>query len=260
MLDFIAPMSATSGSSRNIHRIITSILIFCLAACTALSKGHESGAVLLDSVRVKPADIREIPVTVDYAALRQAQSNYDLNSPLRIVKLVLSASPGSGEVLPQYRLFEVRKGSIADVLGLQTADVLVGANGYVVYNPEQFKRYMMSIPVPTGTYIEIRREGRPLFLRYDFRGMPNSPKANDTGNAVNVENAGALTSSASSRPETILPRLSPTPDNPVNLTKPVTTPSVNNSEQVMPTVTATPTPKAQDKDSKDKKKSKKKAK
>ena len=256
---FTAQTSATSNNSRNIYKIALILVFLFITACASLSsKGSDSGSVLIDSVRVKPADSHEITLTVPFSTLRQAQASVDLNSPMRVVKLVLSASQSGGEAIPQYRLFDVRKGSVGDVLGLQTADVLVAANGYLVYHPDQFKRYLMSIPVPSGTFIEIRRDGRPLVLRYKFPGMPAAEAPANVASRGKVLDEKAdesknlpgkleATESPNMENKAALPELSPTPDNPVNLTKPASTPQAAPRKKTTPTPTASPSQKGKKK-------------
>lgn len=149
-----------------------------LGACVALKgeRGPE-GAVQIDSIRKSPpSGIQRIPMTVRIEDLRRAQGNIELNR-LRVLKIVLSAGGSSGDdPMPQYRLFDVKPGGVAEVIGLQNADVLVAANGYVVYHPDQFLRYLVSIPLDEETFIEIRRDGRPIMLEYKFIGTDPKPK------------------------------------------------------------------------------------
>ena len=236
MHDSAEQTAITSNSSRNTLRCFLIFVMAAFVSCSALQGPGESGAVLIDTVRGRPADIHEIPVSVDFAVLRQAQANVDMNTPLRVVKIVMSASQAGGESIPQYRLFDIKKGSVADSIGLRNADILVAANGYVVYHPDQFKRYLMSLPILDGTFIEIRREGKAMLLRYTFTGMPDAKGVKASNANIGSPPADEIYVPDSSA--TPLPELSPTPDNPVNLTKPASEPVVKTKKKA----TATPTP------------------
>jgi type II secretory pathway component PulC len=76
---------------------------------------------------------------------------------------------GGGGNLPEYRLFDIRSQSVYDLLGIQSADVLVAAHGFIVYDPNSFPTYALSfISQVEKPSIEIKRAGVPMLLNYEF--------------------------------------------------------------------------------------------
>jgi S1-C subfamily serine protease len=59
----------------------------------------------------------------------------------------------------------VKPGGIAELLGLKNADILVSAHGYVVQTPIQFYKYLQLLRSDKQTWIEVRREGKPMILK-----------------------------------------------------------------------------------------------
>ena len=77
---------------------------------------------------------------------------------------VYSRGGSSGE----FRIFDVKPGSIFELLGMKSLDIVVAANGYMVPGGNVFWAYLVMMEkLPEGT-IEIRRNGIPLLLRYKF--------------------------------------------------------------------------------------------
>ena len=70
------------------------------------------------------------------------------------------------ETPPEYRLFDVRPGSVYDVLGLQTSDVILAADGYVIPAPQIFWQFLNLVRNLDKTSIELVRGGRPIVFEY----------------------------------------------------------------------------------------------
>lgn len=74
---------------------------------------------------------------------------------------------------PRYRIFGVRRGSIYELLGLSTADVLLAAEGRVIYETDGFTAYVLSyLPNQSRASIDIMREGQPMRFEYEIIGSP----------------------------------------------------------------------------------------
>ena len=86
---------------------------------------------------------------------------------LRIVPVFRRETAGSG-ALPEYRLFDVGANTPYAFLGLETADILVAANDYVIYEPEGFRRYVKLLGGEKEVSIEVVRGGKPTLLRTTF--------------------------------------------------------------------------------------------
>jgi type II secretory pathway component PulC len=68
----------------------------------------------------------------------------------------------------EYRVFDVRPGSVYSLLGIENSDVLVAADGYLIKKPEQFVMYVQLLQKENEANIEIRRGGEPKLLKYSF--------------------------------------------------------------------------------------------
>ena len=112
----------------------------------------------LSSVRPPTFVEKVINKKVSAAVLRSACEQTAAVQALRMVAVyqqVLSGQPG----LPEYRLFDVRKQSPYAVVGLETADVLLAANDYVLYEPEKFRTYVCLLAAEKTGWMNIRRGG-----------------------------------------------------------------------------------------------------
>ncbi len=158
---------------------VTAGFAVLISGCAMLrSSSGPSGAVKIDSIRKGPPSNRQtVPVAVRFDEFRKAGSKPEMNG-IRFVQIAVSPNAvGAGEEPnPEYRLFDIQKGSVGDLLGLENADVLVAANGYIVFRPDQFMKYLAGLPFQEGTFIEIRRDGKPMLLQYEFTGQDSLGK------------------------------------------------------------------------------------
>lgn len=67
-----------------------------------------------------------------------------------------------------YRIFDVRDGSVYSLLGLQTSDVIIAVDRYLIKRPEQFLAFVSLLPRTNQATIEIRRGGEARLFKYQF--------------------------------------------------------------------------------------------
>jgi type II secretory pathway component PulC len=67
-----------------------------------------------------------------------------------------------------YRLFDVHDDSAYALLGLQTSDIIVAADRYLIKRPEQFPAFIGLLAGADEATIEIRRGGEGRLLKYSF--------------------------------------------------------------------------------------------
>jgi general secretion pathway protein C len=67
---------------------------------------------------------------------------------------------------PEYRIFGIRPDSVYSLLGLENADVIIAANGYIIDSPGKFPKYVSLLSEEKGGEVIIRRGGELLELRY----------------------------------------------------------------------------------------------
>ena len=85
---------------------------------------------------------------------------------LRLVPVFRRETAGGG--IPEYRLFDVGQDTPYGLLGLQTADVLVAANEYLIYDPDGFRKYIKLLGAESAVSLEVIRGGRSMLLRTTF--------------------------------------------------------------------------------------------
>lgn len=141
---------------RGLVTMVVAVLVGCAAGPT------KSGVV-------RPADplARQVERQIPRGVYRDALAQTALMDGIRLVPIYRRNQEFS-EDQPEWRLFDIQKGSAYEMLGLQTADVLVSAHGYVVPRPETFKQYVQLLLKEPEARIEIRRDGTPLVVRTVF--------------------------------------------------------------------------------------------
>lgn len=145
-------------------RLLVCLTIVAFSACSMKPPAIE--AVKLSSVRSAPDGVKEVPLVIKRSALSTALEASSGTQNLRLVPLLVRAS--QGDVPAEYRIFDIRPGSVGALLGLSNADILVSANDYIVRAPSQFYMYLQALKGEKSAQIEVRRAGKPLLLKYTF--------------------------------------------------------------------------------------------
>jgi S1-C subfamily serine protease len=122
--------------------------------------------ISIASIRPSPAGIETIALHVSKDELARALETGRGAANVRIVPLVTSAAQAPAS--PEYRVFNVRPGSVAAIIGLKNADVLVAAHDYVVQSTQQFYNYLQLLRMQEHSSIEIRRDGKPIRIEVTF--------------------------------------------------------------------------------------------
>lgn len=68
----------------------------------------------------------------------------------------------------EYRLFDVKEGSAYALLGLQSSDIVVAADRYLIKRPEQFPAFVQLLSGMDESSIEVRRGGEARLFKYTF--------------------------------------------------------------------------------------------
>jgi len=77
---------------------------------------------------------------------------------------ILKGQSYEGDQTPEYRIFGVKTQSVYQLLGLENADVIVSAHGFVIRDPRVFPEYVALLKVQPSGSIEIRRGSKNLLL------------------------------------------------------------------------------------------------
>ena len=117
----------------------------------------------------------EIPRASYRSALEQAGGV----NRFRLVQVFSGGKDSSAED-PQWRIFDVQRGSVCDMLGLENADVILAANGHRFSDSEKFAAYLTLLAKENTASIQLKRAGREYLMKYIFidPGSAQSPSDN----------------------------------------------------------------------------------
>lgn len=148
---------------RLISKLGYSLTLLCVATgCSVFNPSHDIPAPV-PMARYNPSSDAAliVPKTIKRTALNKALAS---NQPARVVELLYgkNASPG----YKQYRLFGVKPGSTYDLLGLENADIILAANGYVLHSQDKLPKFLALLPGEKRATIDIRRAGQAVRFAY----------------------------------------------------------------------------------------------
>jgi len=149
----------------NLKRFSIALLLLCVSACSR----YPSGSGIKYVEQHGPFAGRAVKMEISRKVLDQAVSRGGSFNSVRMVEVFRSADEAGPNMTPQYRLFDIQIGSVYDLVGLKTNDVLMAADGLVIFDPQGFKAYVTTVlrAVPDGRVSEIyiSRAGVPMALQ-----------------------------------------------------------------------------------------------
>jgi type II secretory pathway component PulC len=127
-----------------------------------------SGNLPLKFSEVEPSNqpIKTVEVVVSRSEYLQAVGNEHLLATIRLVPILKNQYASSTS--PEYRLFGVRDGSAYQLLGLQNADIILAANDYVIFESQNFPKFLTLLRDEKSGSITIRREGVLMLIKVRF--------------------------------------------------------------------------------------------
>lgn len=150
------------------RRPICTVLFMALCVLCSCAPSTDVDEPRTPTQRPHNQAARVISIQVPRAEYAAAVRNIDMLRRLRLVEVVASEEVGRS-IFPEYRLFNIEPKGPYALLGLVEGDILVSANDYVLNDPERFRRYVQVLMRESGeTFIEIRRQGEELILRFVF--------------------------------------------------------------------------------------------
>jgi type II secretory pathway component PulC len=121
---------------------------------------------MLSLIRGELPGTEIVELQISRAEFDKASARQEINSKARIIQIFKGSSIASG--IPEYRLMGIEPGSIYYLLGLRTADILLGAHDRIIVNPGVFKDYIVALKSTDSSSIEIRRSEQPLLIKLQF--------------------------------------------------------------------------------------------
>ena len=149
------------------------LVLFTLQACSSSSIKSPLPWEQGDGKGVKITDIRPADANATKVSIRIKLNDYKRalaeGGNLNLARLVEVTNPSSGpQSPPEYRVFDVKKGGVYEVLKLETADIIVSAGGYVIPNQTIFWGYLNLMKDLKSGSLQIRRAGRTFYYNYIF--------------------------------------------------------------------------------------------
>ena len=146
---------------RALERTVLALVIFTGGACGAIKPAEPK---FIDDIRKIPPPLKVINFTIQRRDLQDALTRTNENT-IRLVPVFQTASLGPSY---EYRVFDVKNGSVFNLLGIQVADIVIAADRYLIKRPEQFSAFVQIMAGLDEASIEIRRGGESRLLRYRF--------------------------------------------------------------------------------------------
>ena len=148
--------------------------VFCIMLMAGAALGAQgcswtsssAKAVRLSEVRPPLGSITVVDKQVSRAKYMAALEQGGDKNQARLVPVFGQSS--DWENFPEYRLLDMQRGSVYEVLGLQSLDIIVAANDFVIPSSQKFWQFLGLISRYQGATIEIRRNDRPMLMKYEF--------------------------------------------------------------------------------------------
>jgi type II secretory pathway component PulC len=113
--------------------------------------------------RILPSDIASKEIVISRTELVRRLKERGVADGVRLIPILKSQSY-EGDPTPEYRIFGVKSQSVYQLLGLENADVIVSAHGFVIRDPRVFPEYVTLLKKQPSGSIEIRRGSSSLLL------------------------------------------------------------------------------------------------
>jgi type II secretory pathway component PulC len=133
-----------------------------LTGCSSLGFFGKKGAPE-GQPRILPSDIAKKEIVVARQEIVRRLQERGVADGVRLIP-ILKSQNYEGDNTPEYRIFGVKSQSVYQLLGLENADVIVSAHGFVIRDPRVFPEYVALLKVQPSGSIEIRRNGRPILM------------------------------------------------------------------------------------------------
>jgi type II secretory pathway component PulC len=133
-----------------------------LTGCSPLGFFAGKGATK-GQPRILPSDIARKEIVIARQELIRRLQERGVADGVRLIP-ILKGQSYETDTTPEYRIFGLKSQSVYQLLGLENADVIVSAHGFVIRDPRVFPEYVTLLKGQPSGSIEIRRGGRSLLL------------------------------------------------------------------------------------------------
>ncbi len=145
-------------------RVIALSLTVISLVATGCSASSVREPRFIDDIRPVPPPMKVLHYSIQRKDLQDALVQQGVNT-IRLVPVFENLSVSQSY---SYRLFDVQEGSAYSLLGLQSSDVVVAADRYLIKRPDQFPQFVSLLAGMDEATIEIRRGGESKLFKYSF--------------------------------------------------------------------------------------------
>ncbi|MEY4667376.1 MAG: hypothetical protein RL518_75 [Pseudomonadota bacterium] len=118
----------------------------------------------IEDIRPVPPPMKVLHYSIQRKDLQESLLRQGANT-IRLVPVFENISVNKSY---SYRLFDVQEGSAYALLGLQSSDVVVAADRYLLKRADQFPSFVSLLAGVDEASIEIRRGGESKLFKYNF--------------------------------------------------------------------------------------------
>lgn len=145
-------------------RVMRVLVLASLLVFTACSGNTVREPRFIDDIRPVPPPLKITNFSIQRKDLQDSLTRQGDNA----IRLVPVFDNVSVKQTYSYRLFDVHEGSAYSLLGLQSSDVVVAADRYLIKQPDQFPAFIGLLTGADEATIEIRRNGEGRLFKYRF--------------------------------------------------------------------------------------------
>ncbi|NLF25129.1 MAG: hypothetical protein GX589_05655 [Deltaproteobacteria bacterium] len=151
-------------SSKVFFRIVLLAVSAGLSACAAGLAGNK--AIKLSSVRPQNYAVKTVEMKIPQSKYLAVIEQGGEKNTARLVPVFSSGA--DWENFPEYRLMDVKPGSVYELLGLRSLDVLIAADDYVVPSSQAFWQFLLLARQFKQFTVEVRRNEVPMLFKYEL--------------------------------------------------------------------------------------------
>jgi type II secretory pathway component PulC len=137
------------------------MVVIGFSACGAVTPTDPK---FIEEIRPVPPPTKVVSYSIQRRDLQEALQDAHENT-IRLVPVYQSVSSRQSY---EYRLFDVKPASAYSLLGLESSDIVVAADRFLIKRPEQFPAFVQLMSGLNEATIEIRRGGESRLFKYNF--------------------------------------------------------------------------------------------
>jgi len=141
--------------------LFAALMVLVVSGCGV---SRPSEPKYIDDIRPVPPPLKVVTYSIQRRDLQEALGSAKDNA-VRLVPVYQSVSSRQSY---EYRIFDVKPESAYALLGLESSDIIVAADRFLVKRPEQFPAFVQLMTGLDNATVEIRRGGESRLFKYSF--------------------------------------------------------------------------------------------